>query len=96
MYEAHMRPALNRSSAIWRFEGSNAIEIYDGITFDFYVGLPHVFTIVHNNSCGTFRYDVFMACKLVYLIFQSTHEATLKKPLRPTNVGATGQLTMYV
>ena len=88
-----MSPALNKSAAIWRFKGSNAIKIYDGITFDFYTGLPHVFTI---DSCGTFRYDVFMACKLVYLIFQSTHEATLKKPLQPTNVGATGQLTMYV
>ena len=29
----------NGSSAIWR---SNAIEIHDGITFNFYVGLPRV------------------------------------------------------
>ena len=29
-----MSPALNRSSAIWRFKHSNAIEMYDGITFD--------------------------------------------------------------
>ena len=32
---------LNRSSAIRRFEPSNAVEICDGITFDFYTGLQH-------------------------------------------------------
>ena len=37
-----MSSALNRSSAIRRFEGSDAIEIRDGITFDFYTGLPHM------------------------------------------------------
>ena len=37
-----MSPALNGSSAIRRFEGSDAIEIRDGITFDFYTGLPHI------------------------------------------------------
>ena len=37
-----MSPALNGSSAMRRFECSNAIEIRDGITFDFYSGLPHV------------------------------------------------------
>ena len=35
IYEVHMSPALNRSSAIWRFERSNATEIHDRITFDF-------------------------------------------------------------
>ena len=38
-----MSPALNGSSAIRHFEGSDAIEIRDGITFDFYTGLPHLF-----------------------------------------------------
>ena len=42
IYEANMSPALNRSSAMQRFKGSNAIEICDGITFDFYTGLPHI------------------------------------------------------
>ena len=37
-----MSPTLNRSSAIWHFKHSGAIEIRDGITFDFYAGLPHV------------------------------------------------------
>ena len=39
-----MNPTLNGSSAIWHFEGSDAIEIHKGITFDFYMymGLPHM------------------------------------------------------
>ena len=35
-------PPLNKSSAIWRFEGSDVIKIRDGIIFDFYSGLPHL------------------------------------------------------
>ena len=35
-----MSLALNGSSAIQHFEGSDAIGIHDGITFDFYMGLP--------------------------------------------------------
>ena len=37
-----MSPALNRSSAIRYFKGSDAIEIHDRITFNFYMGLPHI------------------------------------------------------
>ena len=37
-----MSPTLNRSSAIRRFKRGNAIETRDGITFDFYTGLPHI------------------------------------------------------
>ena len=40
-----MSPTLNGSSVIRHFEGSNAIEIRDGITFDFYMGLPHILYI---------------------------------------------------
>ena len=42
IYEARMSPALDGSSAIWHFKHSNAIEICNGITFDFYTGLPHI------------------------------------------------------
>ena len=38
-----MSPTRNGSSAIRRFEGSDAIEIRDGITFDFYTELPHMY-----------------------------------------------------
>ena len=37
-----MSPALNGSSALQRFERNNAIEIRNGIMFDFYPGLPHM------------------------------------------------------
>ena len=40
-----MSPALNGSSAIRLSKHSNALEIHDGITFDFYTGLPHM------NAC---------------------------------------------
>ena len=40
-----MSPTLNGSSAIQHFEGSDAIEIRDGITFDFYTGLPQLVVI---------------------------------------------------
>ena len=45
-----MSPALNGSSAIRRFEGSDAIEIRDGITFDFYMGLPHIHYLVGEKA----------------------------------------------
>ena len=38
-----MSPALSGSSAIWHFEGNDAIEIRDKITFDFYTGLPQMY-----------------------------------------------------
>ena len=37
-----MSPVLNGSSALERFECSNAIEICNGIMFGFHPGLPHI------------------------------------------------------
>ena len=37
-----MSPTLKGSSAIQCFEHSDAIEICDGIIFNFYTGLPHI------------------------------------------------------
>ena len=37
-----MSPTLDGSSAIQHFECSDAIEIRDGIIFDFYAELPHI------------------------------------------------------
>ena len=45
VYTARMSPALNGSSALQRFERSNAIEIRNGIMFDLYPGLPHILNI---------------------------------------------------
>ena len=52
IYKAHMSPNLTGSSAIQRFEGSDAIKICDGITFDFYMGLPELRICTH----GYYRY----------------------------------------
>ena len=51
IYEAHMSPTLKGSSAIQRFERSDAIEIRDGITFNFYTGLPHVQNPTYGTNC---------------------------------------------
>ena len=41
-----MNPALNGSSTLERFERSDASEIRNGIMFDFYPGLPHVYHLI--------------------------------------------------
>ena len=51
IYEAHMSPTLKGSSAIQRFERSDAIKIRDGITFNFYTGLPHVQNPTYGTNC---------------------------------------------
>ena len=38
-----MNPALNGSSVLERFKCGDAIEIWNGIMFDFYPGLPHIY-----------------------------------------------------
>ena len=38
---ACLSPTLNGSSEIQHFECSDAIEMHNGRTFDFYTGLPH-------------------------------------------------------
>ena len=49
-----MSPALNGSSVIQHFEGSDAIEIRNGITFDFYTGLPHIIPqVLQCTVCST-------------------------------------------
>ena len=48
-----MSPTLNGSSAIRRFERSDAIEIRDEITFDFYTGLPHMDVMCREYSTFT-------------------------------------------
>ena len=40
-----MSSTLNGSLAIQRFEGSDAIKICNGITIDFYTGLPHMYVL---------------------------------------------------
>ena len=40
-----MSPALSGSSVLQCFERSNAVEIHNKIMFNFYPGLPHIYTI---------------------------------------------------
>ena len=60
----HMSPALNKSSVMWCFEHSGAIEIRNGIIFNFYTGLPHIWSFVDRsfvvgNSIGELaRFDL--------------------------------------
>ena len=60
IYVACMSPALNGSSAIRCFKGSDVIEIRDRITFDFYTGLPHIY-------CDRLRGDNGCNCAIVFL-----------------------------
>ena len=46
IYAAHMNPAPNESSTLQYFERGDAIEIRNGIMFDFYPGLPHVLSLL--------------------------------------------------
>ena len=39
-----MSPALNKSSVVRHFECGSAIIICSAIIFDFYTGLPHMYT----------------------------------------------------
>jgi len=41
-----MSPTLNRSSVLQCFKHRSAIEIRNGIMFDFYPGLPHMYVQV--------------------------------------------------
>ena len=52
-YVMNLRSAYEpRPSVIRRFERSNAVEIHDGITFDFYTGLPHMLLYRHLAMIG--------------------------------------------
>ena len=54
-----MSPALNGSTALQRFEHNNAVDIRNGIMFDFYPGLPHVYTIHSSIAVGSLeRIDI--------------------------------------
>ena len=47
-YALRVSPALNGRSEILHFECSNAIEICDGLMFNFYPGLPHIIVLVYS------------------------------------------------
>ena len=53
-FTLHMSPALNESTALQLFECGNAVEIRDGIMFDFYPGLPHTVCVGYQRKQRTF------------------------------------------
>ena len=59
-----MNPALNKSSALQRFEGSNAIEVCNGIMFDFY-RTTHV---LFQSSFGLLYITWVMPCSSMFSI----------------------------
>ena len=48
-----MSPALNGSTALQRFERGNAVEIRNGIMFNFYPGLPQMYSEL--KSCEQYQ-----------------------------------------
>ena len=49
-YIVHVSSTLSGSSVLWRVQLRNALEIRNGIIFDFYLGLPHIHVLVFHNS----------------------------------------------
>ena len=68
VYPAHTSPAVNGSSTLERFERSNAIEIRNGIIFNFYPGLPHM----HGLDCACVTLKVFHSLWLLRLCKQDS------------------------
>ena len=54
-----MSPALNGNTALQRFEHGNGVEICNGIIFDFYLGLLHIFTDDKDVQSGITMFSVF-------------------------------------
>ena len=70
-----MSPTLNGSSAIRRFKHSNVIKIRDGITFDFYMGLPHI------QLCTRFKKSspIGSSSELIMTLYKHGYRPCLKK-----------------
>ena len=70
-----MSTALNGSSVIQCFEYNNAIEIHDGIIFDFYMGLPHIRSLANKTFVPGFKMliDKLDICKFNSASFVRTY-----------------------
>ena len=60
IYPARVGPTPNGSSALQRFERSNALEIGNGIMFDFYLGQPHILFVVSGFWSSHFWFHVYI------------------------------------
>ena len=66
-----MSPALDGNSVIRHFKRSDVVEIRDGITFDFYTGLPHMYIplVVSKRKGGEDAIEASCCLQLSYLQF---------------------------
>ena len=46
-FAARMSPTVNGSFALQCFKRGKAVKLHNGIMFNFYLGLPHIFLCVH-------------------------------------------------
>ena len=46
IFAVHMSPAFKGITALQRYECGSMVEIHNGIMFDFYLGLSHMYTVV--------------------------------------------------
>ena len=80
-----MSPALSGSSAIRRFEGNDAIEICDEITFEFYTGLPQMVYL----QCPGFLAQFFKKLEwlLLYTHWEGLIHFVIEMTSMSTNIG---------
>ena len=74
MYKARMSPTLNGSSMIRHFEHSDAIEIHDGIIFDFYPGLSHIHAYLFEDFLLALCKSHVAALSVFYIKIVESHE----------------------
>ena len=60
IYETCMSPALSGSLMVLCLEHDNAIEIHNGIIFDFYTGLPHFKLKVYDFIPDSLSHKIYL------------------------------------
>ena len=72
-----MTSALNGSSAMRRSEGSDVIEIRDGITFNFYMGLPHMYIYIETEKSTSVGLTQTCPIKIYYLLNETESDINI-------------------
>ena len=84
-----MSPALNGSSEIRHFKHSNALEICNGITFDFYTGLPHMVFFAAEDVCVTMTSSMphtYCHCKVRFTRPSPSVHTFCKRSSKPIHI----------
>ena len=90
-----MNPALNGSSALEHFEHSSAIEIRNGILFNFYPGLPHVYYRYAQSTDAICTTSIVHEARYVVCLL-TTHICTLNCLQRYNCIGVERSGTSYL